>query len=133
MEFDFLNLILKDEIFRYFLIANTSFALFIWIFNLITSNISHMDRLWGILPSIWASGFLYAAVTLNPGKEENSGNNYSILKSDDTSISRLILMAFLIAIWGIRICYVFYRRGYYSWGHEDHRWEEIRYLIIFLF
>jgi hypothetical protein len=61
----------------------------------------------------------------------NSTNNdlakkYSILKSDSSSLSRLYLMAGLILVWGIRLCYVFWRRGYFKWGHEDHRWDELR-------
>lgn len=85
-----------------------------------------MDRLWAILPNIWAWAFIYTAITLNPAKPEIATKNYPILKSDSSSISRLYLMAFLIGIWGVRLVYVFWRRGYYSWGHEDHRWDAIR-------
>lgn len=83
-----------------------------------------MDRLWGILPNIWAWGFLYTAITLNPAN--NPDQSYSILKSNSSSLSRLYLMAILIAIWGARLCYVFWRRGYYRWDFEDHRWETVK-------
>jgi len=84
-----------------------------------------MDRLWAILPNVWAWGFIYTAVTLNPANFKST-EKYSILKSDSSSQSRLFLMAGLILIWGIRLTYVFWRRGYFKWGHEDHRWDTIR-------
>lgn len=123
MELDFPKLF-HDEIFRYFLIGNTSFALFIWIFNLITKNWTNMDRLWGVLPNVYSFLFLYTALNFNPanGKEEI----YSILKGDDSSFTRLSLMSGLILLWGVRIVYVFWRRGYYRSDFEDHRWETIK-------
>ena len=84
-----------------------------------------MDRLWAILPNIWAWGFIYTAITLNPAKNDLA-KKYSILKSDSSSLSRLYLMAGLILVWGVRLCYVFWRRGYFKWGHEDHRWDELK-------
>lgn len=123
MEFDFPKLF-SDEIFQYFLIGNTCFALFIWIFNLATSNISHMDRLWGILPNVYSALFLFTAVYFNPASEQDK--TYSVLKSDSSSLTRLGLMSGLMLLWGVRIVYVFWRRGYYRMDHEDHRWESVR-------
>ena len=113
---DYCHLILNrlgfdDEIFKYFLYGVNSFALFIWLFNLATSNISHMDRLWGILPNVYACLYLYTAVHFNPAA--NTTPQYSVLSSEPTSLARLVLMASLIALWGVRIVYVFWRRGYY--------------------
>ena len=123
MELDFPKLF-EDELFRYFLIGNTCFALFIWIFNLATSNISHMDRLWGILPNVYSALFLYTAVRFNPSNEQTK--TFSVLASDSSSLTRLGLMSGLILLWGVRIVYVFWRRGYYRMDHEDHRWEAVR-------
>lgn len=123
MAYDFPKLF-EDSIFKYFVIGNTSFALFIWLFNLATSNISHMDRLWGILPNVYSALFLFTAIYFNPSS--SADKTYSVLKSDESSISRLVLMSALIALWGIRIVYVFWRRGYYRMDHEDHRWESVR-------
>ena len=97
MEFQFVKLF-NDEIFYYFLVGCNGFALFIWVFNLITSNISHMDRLWAILPNIYAWLFLFTAIKFNP--ENNLEKRYSILKSDNLSLTRLILIVCLIGIWG---------------------------------
>lgn len=111
MEFDFPKLF-NDEIFKYFLIGNTSFALFIWLFNLLTKNISHMDRLWAILPNVYSWLFIYTAIAFNPKNE--SDKTYSVLKSDNKSLARLVLMSALMALWGVRLVYVFWRRGYYN-------------------
>lgn len=123
MALDFPKLF-EDSIFKYFVIGNTSFALFIWLFNIATSNMSHMDRLWGILPNVYSALFLFTAIYFNPGSVTDK--EYSVLKSDESSISRLALMSMLIALWGIRIVYVFWRRGYYRMDHEDHRWESVK-------
>jgi steroid 5-alpha reductase family enzyme len=44
--------------------------------------------------------------------------------------ARLLLMAILITIWGLRLTYNFGRRGGYSWkiwsGEEDYRWAILR-------
>lgn len=120
--FDFPKLF-NDEIFKYFLLGCNGFAIFIWIVTLITKNISHMDRLWGILPNVYSGLFLYTAIHFNP---KESTRKYSILKSDDSSISRLMLMSGLMLMWGARIVYVFWRRGYYRLDYEDHRWEFLK-------
>jgi steroid 5-alpha reductase family enzyme len=74
----------------------------------ITGNNSQMDKLWSILPIVyawivvWKSGF-------NP---------------------RLIVMAILISIWGVRLTLNFAKKGAYSikfWaGEEDYRWIVLR-------
>jgi steroid 5-alpha reductase family enzyme len=35
-------------------------------------------------------------------------------------------MSCLITGWGLRMAYTFWRRGYYSKGHEDHRWPVVQ-------
>lgn len=113
----------NDAIFKYFLFGVNTFALFIWVLNLVTSNISHMDRLWGILPNVYACLYLYTAVHFNPHGDKTY---FSVLASDGSSIARLVIMGGLMALWGVRIVFVFWRRGYYRMDHEDHRWESIR-------
>src|SRR5262249_52371301 len=43
---------------------------------------------------------------------------------------RLILMALLATVWGVRLTYNFSRHGGYTWkfwtGHEDYRWAHVR-------
>ena len=74
----------------------------------ITGNNSQMDKLWSILPIV------YAWIVV--GK---SGFN-----------PRLIVMAILISIWGVRLTLNFAKKGAYSikfWaGEEDYRWIVLR-------
>lgn len=74
----------------------------------ITGNNSQMDKLWSILPIVY--------VWVIVGK---SGMNL-----------RLIVMAILITIWGVRLTYNFAKKGAYSlkfWsGEEDYRWIVLR-------
>jgi steroid 5-alpha reductase family enzyme len=74
----------------------------------LTGNCSQFDKLWSILPMVYAWQFAW-----------QSGWN-----------ERIVLMAILSTIWGIRLTYNFARRGGYSWkfweGEEDYRWEVLR-------
>jgi steroid 5-alpha reductase family enzyme len=74
----------------------------------ITGNNSQMDKLWSILPIVYAWIIVF-----------KSGMNL-----------RLIVMAVLISIWGIRLTLNFAKKGAYSikfWaGEEDYRWIILR-------
>jgi steroid 5-alpha reductase family enzyme len=74
----------------------------------ITGNNSQMDKLWSILPIVYA--------WIIAGK---SGMN-----------PRVIVMAILITIWGVRLTLNFAKKGAYSlkfWsGEEDYRWIVLR-------
>ena len=74
----------------------------------LTGNNSQVDKLWSVIPIVYAVYFAYA-----------SGWN-----------QRVTLMAILVAAWGIRLTYNFSRRGAYSWkfwsGEEDYRWQVLR-------
>lgn len=79
-----------------------------FIIGELAKNYSQTDKLWSIVPiyytwhMTWQAGF--------PDK--------------------MVLMAILVTIWGIRLTYNFGRRGGYSWkfwdGDEDYRWEVLR-------
>lgn len=83
------------------------FAGLCFIVSTITGNHSQVDKVWSILPVVYG-WMVYAEVP-------------------DT---RILLMAILITMWGIRLTYNFWRRGGYSWkfwtGEEDYRWEVLR-------
>lgn len=74
----------------------------------ITGNNSQMDKLWSILPIVYA-WIIVGKSGLNP---------------------RLIVMAILISIWGVRLTLNFAKKGAYSikfWaGEEDYRWIVLR-------
>lgn len=73
----------------------------------VTGNFSQVDKLWSILPSVYAWMCII-----------------------DT---RTTIMACLTTVWSVRLTYNFYRRGGYNgWpynifgGEEDYRWEVLR-------
>lgn len=111
MELKFLSLF-SDQTFKYFIIAFLIIALTVWIFTLITDNHSIMDKLWPLLPMLYSYGFLYTAMKSSSGA--------------GTDICRLKLMTLMITLWGLRLAYVFFRRGYYKSDFEDHRWIQIK-------
>ncbi|MDF3027980.1 MAG: hypothetical protein K0S23_2287 [Fluviicola sp.] len=74
----------------------------------ITRNYSQIDKLWSIIPIYYVWHIAYAG-DFEP---------------------RLVLMAVVVSIWGIRLTYNFGRRGAYQWkfwtGEEDYRWGVLR-------
>lgn len=83
-------------------------AAYCFVVGEVTRNNSQVDKLWSIIPIVYAGYFAYAA-EWEP---------------------RVTLMSMLVAIWGIRLTYNFSRRGAYSWkfwsGEEDYRWQILR-------
>ncbi|MFO7621821.1 MAG: DUF1295 domain-containing protein [Bacteroidales bacterium] len=83
-------------------------VLLCFIVGEITRNYSQTDKLWSLMPLIYA----WLAVVNYP------------------SSSRLWLMALLVTLWGARLSYNFWRKGGYSiipWkGEEDYRWNIMR-------
>lgn len=79
-----------------------------FVVSSITDNYSQVDKLWSIMPIpyVW------------------------ILAAYADYDSRLVLMASLVTIWGVRLSLNFARRGGYSlkfWtGEEDYRWSILR-------
>lgn len=81
---------------------------FSFIVGEITKNNSQTDKLWSIVPII------YVWVVAGYG-------NFS---------PRLVFMAVLVSLWGIRLTANFALKGAYQWrfwtGEEDYRWEYLR-------
>ena len=79
-----------------------------FILSQAVANYSQVDKLWSIIPVVFVWVIAYEG-----GFEP-----------------RLLLMAILVSIWGIRLTYNFSRRGGYSWrfweGEEDYRWAVLR-------
>mmetsp|Transcript_985 Transcript_985/g.2126 ORF Transcript_985/g.2126 Transcript_985/m.2126 type:complete len:359 (+) Transcript_985:59-1135(+) len=83
-----------------------------FIVSSLTGNYSQVDKLWSILPVLYA----WIPVVVN-----GDGSDFD---------ERTLLMAVLASIWGIRLTYNFCRRGGYQWppwnGDEDYRWSYIQ-------
>ncbi len=74
----------------------------------LSGNNSQVDKLWSVVPIVYVW-----FMTVQGGMND-----------------RMVLMACLATVWGVRLTYNFARRGAYSWrfwsGEEDYRWEELR-------
>ncbi|HDZ42141.1 MAG TPA: DUF1295 domain-containing protein [Bacteroidetes bacterium] len=92
------------DLLRIYIIA----AALCFITSTITGNYSQVDKLWSIMPVIYVW-----IICIRSGYE-----------------ARLLLMAVVASIWGIRLTYNFARRGGYSlkiWaGEQDYRWPVLR-------
>ena len=75
-----------------------------WIASLVTGDTSWVDRIWSVVPVVYMWIFAGAA------------------GFDDM---RLMVMAVLTTLWGIRLTFNFARRGGYT-GTEDYRWAILR-------
>ena len=78
-----------------------------FIVSEITRNYSQVDKLWSLVPIAYA--WITVAASPTP---------------------RVIIMALLVTVWGLRLSYNFYRKGGYNiipWkGEEDYRWQVMR-------
>ena len=84
------------------------FALVAFVASELSGNYSQVDRLWSIVPAVFAWYFAWM-----------SGWD-----------ARLVLMATLVTAWAVRLTFNFWRRGGYAWppwrGIEDYRWAHVR-------
>ncbi len=99
---------LQLETLKILILVTSISAAYCFIAGEITRNNSQMDKLWSILPIVYA-WIIVAKSGMNP---------------------RLIVMAILITLWGVRLTLNFAKKGAYSikfWsGEEDYRWIVLR-------
>ena len=74
----------------------------------INKNYSQVDRVWSILPSIY--NLHYACYAYMSGLET----------------TRVAAIALVSTVWSTRLTYNYWRRGGYSVGSEDYRWEVVK-------
>ena len=75
-----------------------------WVASVATREYSWVDRVWSIAPVVYVWVFAVAGAF----------------------DARLVLMAVLVTLWGIRLTFNFARKGGYRPGGEDYRWSELR-------
>lgn len=89
-------------------IVCVSSMIYCFVVGEITGNNSQMDKLWSILPIVYAW----------------------IITVKSSMDLRLVIMAGLITLWGVRLTFNFAKKGAYSlkfWsGEEDYRWVVLR-------
>ncbi len=97
----------KQGMLKILVSVNVGFSLLAFAISTITKNYSQVDKLWSTLP------ILYVGLTAYHFPEP-----------------RVILMAVLAILWGLRLSYNFGRKGGFQWkfweGEEDYRWEVLR-------
>ena len=103
----------QKEILKILIIVCASSALYCFIVGQLSNNYSQMDKLWSLLPIAY-TWIIASMGHFNP---------------------RLIIIAVLVTLWGIRLTYNFARKGAYNikfWtGVEDYRWKIVRANKIF--
>lgn len=99
---------LQTETFSILIIISVSSMIYCFVVGELTGNNSQVDKLWSILPIVYA---------------------WVIVGKSEVNL-RLIVMAILVSLWGIRLTYNFAKKGAYSikfWsGEEDYRWIVLR-------
>jgi len=75
-----------------------------WVASVGTREYSWVDRVWSVAPVVYVWVFAVAGAF----------------------DARLVLMAVLVTLWGIRLTFNFARKGGYRPGGEDYRWSELR-------
>ena len=80
---------------------------FCWIASLVTKDTSWVDRVWSVVPVVYAWIFAVWALV------------------DGLDAVRLVVMAILVTAWGARLTFNFARKGGYT-GMEDYRWAILR-------
>lgn len=94
-------------------------ALSCFVVSELTGNCSQVDKLWSIVPIV----YVWFVVSESTGfwLQMNPRSYFS---------ERLVLMACLVTLWGLRLTFNFGRRGGYHWipwkGEEDYRWSVLR-------
>ncbi|MFO0555414.1 MAG: DUF1295 domain-containing protein [Polyangiaceae bacterium] len=94
-----------DSTLAYALVGCGVVAALSWLAGVLAREHSWVDRGWSILPVGYVAWFAYAT------------------RFQD---GRLVLMAALTFAWGARLTYNFARKGGYSRGGEDYRWQVLR-------
>lgn len=111
-----------DPVFKYIFIAINVISIICWVLSLITQNFSQIDKIWSIEPMLFAWVFLFTSIYFNGASTPNN----PIIKSNESSQLRLIIMWLFVTLWGTRLTYNFWRKGGYEWKNEDYRWHYVR-------
>lgn len=107
-------------------------SLFTFLASRVTGNDSWVDRLWSIIPVVYAWIFalfkpqLHKLVPSDIAKLLSSSSVEVPFTLFGRRITGPIVLACCVTVWGIRLTFNFWRRGGYAAGGEDYRWEHVR-------
>jgi len=105
---------LVDPHYGYVFLGANVVALIAWLLSLIEKNSSQVDRIWPIMPAVYSWAYYIVAL-------KNKG--FGLMGN---SLTRLTIVCVLLTLSSARLTWVFWRKGYYEWHHEDARWTRIR-------
>ena len=92
------------------------FGLLCYVLSCITGNDSWVDRLWSIVPPLHIWFYVW-----------HSGTPLFTSTPQGTVLPTIYGgFALVTTVWGIRLTFNFWRRGGYTAGGEDYRWEHVR-------
>ncbi|KAI9027704.1 hypothetical protein DFJ74DRAFT_660200 [Hyaloraphidium curvatum] len=95
-----------------------------FVVAIITDDYSQVDRQWSIVPFVYAWHFaLHANPMLLTALSE-----LRVPPAADLTNPRVVLIAVLTTLWGLRLTFNFWRKGGYN-GEEDYRWIEMKKLL----
>jgi steroid 5-alpha reductase family enzyme len=114
-------------------------ALYCWLASLATGNCSQVDRLWSIVPVVyvwhfaahdWLKALVHQVAASSAVTPPSLSSIVALASDTDFAVrhfdGRLVAMAVLSSVWGVRLTYNFARKGGYSAGSEDYRWPVLR-------
>ncbi|KAI8594577.1 hypothetical protein EDD21DRAFT_81689 [Dissophora ornata] len=93
------------------------FAFICWFQSMATGTHSWVDKLWSIAPVLYSIHYAIRDMFYWPKGE---AFHY---------VPRVYIVTALIALWGIRLTYNFYRKGGYGIDSEDYRWPYLGTVI----
>ncbi|KAJ1679279.1 hypothetical protein EV182_002369 [Spiromyces aspiralis] len=110
-----------------------------WVRTARGRNYSYVDRLWPVLPAVYAWAIVCAPDQQQQQQQQQPpppppppppAGGASPPSGADRFGARLALMATLITLWSARLAYNYYRKGgYSSWAAEDYRWRVVKAAI----
>ncbi|TFK98662.1 hypothetical protein BDV98DRAFT_606692 [Pterulicium gracile] len=119
---------------HYPLKLSLSSSVCVYVASLLTSNVSQVDRLWTVLPTVYTAYF--ALLPLWPRMSESETNIKSwiipFVPDDMTGPAvdefhpRALMILALVTTWMLRLTYNAWRRGILSPSDEDYRWAVLR-------
>jgi steroid 5-alpha reductase family enzyme len=120
LDFDYTKFSLgycKSGALEYGLFATLILATVCFILTKLTREYSWVDRLWSVLPGLYACHFLY---------------HQSHCRNTPVS-DRQWIMFTIVWLWGLRLTFNFIRKGGYAKGGEDYRWAYLRERVNWIF
>lgn len=94
-------------------------TLFMYAMSVIHRNYSWVDRSWSIMPVVYTWIHIFYKFR-DASSSSSSRSGFAVINNT------AVMYGVLVTLWGIRLTFNFARRGGYSRGSEDYRWNYVR-------